>query len=132
MIKVIITERLREFEIRFTNITATPRSVVLVGYPTLDCNTVRENVRETLRMLGYPLFEPYKNNTYHMTLVRFAQPLTPQQVDAVNRMVHDDVPLQNQTFALLRVQNLSMSPASWKMQEEELQGEEIVKLILDA
>jgi len=118
VVKTLVTERLRVFEIRFTNIIATPNNLLLIGYPTVDGNYARDDTRLCLRQMGYPLFEPYKSNTFHMTLVRFVAPLTSQEVGVVNSMVAEVS--VDQTLAVLRVQGLSVSPCSWKMQNKEL------------
>jgi hypothetical protein len=130
VVQRLAADRLREFEIRFTTLVATPNNLLLVGYPTLDLNTSREDIRERLRLMGYPLYEPYKNDIFHMTLVRFAEPLSPHQHATINRIVSEPGVLSDRTLGVLRVEQMSISSASWKMQPQELEGEETVTVIL--
>ena len=126
VIQMLLWERLREFEIRFTGLIATPSNLLLVGFPTLDCNSVREEIRDRLRLMGYPLYEPYKNDIFHMTLVRFAEPLSQAQQEALKRIAAGSHQFKDQTLAVLRVQQMCISNASWKMQYQELKNEKVV------
>ena len=132
VVRILVAERLGEFDIRFTNVLATPNNLLLIGYPTSDCNEMREEIRVRLMRMGYPLFEPYKADIFHMTLLRFVEPLTVSQAATINEIVAETGPYQDQTLALLRVQHVCISRASWKMQEQELQDDDVIKFNLRA
>ena len=132
VVQRLVTEHLRQFEIRFTSIVATPSNLLLVGYPTSDCNNARCEIRQRLRLLGLPLYEPYNNDIFHMTLLRFAEPLSEVQQHAITRFVADTGLVKDQTLALLRVKEMCISNSSWKMQQRELEREEVVTVCLSA
>ena len=132
VVQMLIADQLRQFEIRFTSIVATPNNLFLVGYPTSDCNSARDEIRQRLRLLGLPLYEPYKNDIFHMTLLRFAEPLLEVQQHAITKFVADTGVVGDQTLALLRVKEMCISSASWKMQHRELEGEQVVTVCLSA
>ena len=118
VLETLLQQLMTPFEIHFNSLILTPSNLVLVGHPTIDVNHVRESVRAGLRELGYPLYEPYKSDILHMTLVRFSEPVTPQQHAVLEQFV---ATAENESFsALLRVECLSLSPASWKMTPAEL------------
>jgi hypothetical protein len=93
---------------------------VLVGHPTSSLNHVRDTVRKTLARIGYPLYEPYKNDIVHMTLMRFAAPLSSSQALDLEAIVQAQP--KGKVIAKLRVDALTMSAASWKMQPAELEA----------
>ena len=106
------------FEIIFDRIILTQGSLLLAGKPTIDLNSIREDVRRALSRIGYPLYEPYKNDIAHATLLRFATGLSAQQEAVLYNLVSRAS--QNQTLARLKVDGLTISQASWKMQGGEL------------
>lgn len=77
--ETLLQQYLMQFKICFDSLIVTPSNLVMVGHPTADINYVRECIRVRMRQIGYPLLEPYEADTLHMTLVRFAQPLTADQ-----------------------------------------------------
>ena len=120
VIEAILLRSMRPFEVHFTRVVLTRGSLMLVGHPTSSLNHVRDTVRKTLARIGYPLYEPYKNDIVHMTLMRFAAPLSSCQARKLEAIVHAQP--RGKVIAKLRVDALTMSAASWKMQPAELEA----------
>ena len=120
VIEAILLRSMRPFEVHFTRVVLTRGSLMLVGHPTSSLNHVRDTVRKTLARIGYPLYEPYKNDIVHMTLMRFAAPLSSSQARELEAIVQAQ--LKGKVIAKLRVDALTMSAASWKMQPAELEA----------
>ena len=91
----------------------------MLGFPTADVNSVRFRLRRSLTRCGLPLFEPYVNDIVHMTLVRFASPVEERTLIALQKTM---LQYKNETlsFGSLSVDELDLSPATWKMQAQEL------------
>ena len=64
------------FNIRFHSLAVTPKSIMVMGTPSIDVNHSREMIRKEL---GNALEEPYKNNIVHMTVVRFTKSLSKEE-----------------------------------------------------
>jgi HAD superfamily hydrolase (TIGR01509 family) len=126
VLESVLLRVLRPFEVHFTRVIVTRASVLLVGHPTVGLNHVREQVRDALARVGYPLYEPYKNDIAHVTLMRFAAPLQATEYDALRSMARCSGP--GRMFASLAVDALDVSAASWKMQPAELEGVHSVEL----
>lgn len=77
-------------------------------------------MRDALARVGYSLYEPFKNDIAHMTLMRSAAPLQATEYDALRSMARCSGP--GRMFASLTVDALDVSAASWKMQPAELEG----------
>lgn len=120
VIEAILLRSLRPFEVHFTRVILTRGTLMLVGHPTTSLNHVRDTVRKTLLRIGYPLYEPYKNDIVHMTLMRFAGPMTAKQAQELEGIVQAQP--KGKVIAKLCVDRLSMSAASWKMQPAELEA----------
>lgn len=122
VLEAVLLEHLEPFNIRFHSLIVTRSNVVLVGDASLDVNWARECIRQCLRTLGYPLFEPYKSDTCHMTLVRFTQALTEQQEACLHAMLQRSLQPEctQSLLGVLHVDSLCVSPASWKMLPQEL------------
>ena len=119
VLESILLRHVRRFEVHFTRVIVTRGSVLLAGHPTTGLNHVRDQVRNALTRIGYPLYEPYKNDLAHMTLVRFASPMGKQDQETLRAIVEQTrAPL----YATLAVDEMTVSSASWKMQDEELSG----------
>jgi hypothetical protein len=73
------------FEVMFSRVILTKGSILLAGFPTTNVNYSRDLVRRACKNSSVPLFEPYKNDIVHMTLVRFASPLAPDVVKMVQK-----------------------------------------------
>lgn len=129
LLETLMQQHLTPFEIHFDSLILTPSNLVLVGHPTIDVNGVRDCVRACLHDLGYPLLEPYRADILHMTLVRFSQPLTPDLHASLEHLVASSN-ADDSFNALLRVDHVDVSPASWKMLPEELAGHEVTRIPL--
>ncbi|CAG9462316.1 unnamed protein product [Pedinophyceae sp. YPF-701] len=116
-VEAILISNLPSFEVRFDRLICTPGNLLLTGYPTADLNNVRETVRKEMARAGLPLFEPYKVDIMHMTLARFANPVSDAQKAALDQIIDK---YSGAKLATLRVNELKISPASWKMQHAEL------------
>jgi HAD superfamily hydrolase (TIGR01509 family) len=116
-VEVCLRRYLARFMIHFSRVVITPGSVILLGYPSADVNTARCHMRTMLKRAGLPLFEPYVNDIVHMTLVRFAEPVSREQMDAIRTRALE---VQCVPLGSLAVNNITVSPATWKMQPGEL------------
>lgn len=131
VVQAILTRLLpASFEIDFDRLILTRGSLLLAGNPTIALNSVRDELRVALARIGYPLYEPYKNDIAHATLVRFAAPLDGKD-EALLQQVVDDT-RAGSTLARLRVSGVTISPASWKMQPAELRGGGVLTVELRA
>ena len=128
LFETLLLEAFSPFEICFDSLILTPSNLVLVGHPTVDVNDVRESVRECMRDLGYPLLEPYKSDTLHMTLVRFVEPLSDAEQAALEHLVDSCLEYPAFSASLLRVSHLAVSPASWKMLESEIPPDTVTSI----
>jgi len=128
VLEAIILRVLHPFEVQFNRVIVTPSSVLLVGHPTVGLNHIREEIRRSLARIGYPMYEPYKNDIAHMTLLRFAAPLTNAQQASLEQLCEDFG--QTRTLAKLSVNKIDISVASWKMQPTELDAEAVFPVVL--
>jgi len=126
VLESVLLRALRPFEVQFTRVAVTRASVLLVGHPTVGLNHVRKQARDALARVGYPLYEPCKNDIAHVTLMRFGAPLQATEYDALHRMARCSGP--GRMFASLAVDALDASAASWKMQPAESEGVQCVEL----
>jgi len=106
------------FEIEFDRVIMTRGSLLLAGKPSIALNTVREEMRRAMTRIGYALYEPYTNDIAHATLLRLAAPQDGAASAALRQLVQS-VP-RGCTLARMRVDGLTVSQASWKMQPSEL------------
>ena len=120
VVESTLLRHLPRIKINFSRLVLTPSNIVLLGFPTADVNSVRFRLRRSLTRCGLPLFEPYVNNIVHMTLVRFASPVKESTLIALQKTI---LQYKNETlsFGSLSVDELNLSPATWKMQAQELQ-----------
>jgi len=105
------------FEIQFHSVVVTPKSVLALGSPSTNINSIREYTRRELKREGMVMYEPYLSNLAHMTLMRFATPLSEAKMKS---LVEISQRFRSIPFGTLNITDLSLSPASWKMQPEEI------------
>jgi HAD superfamily hydrolase (TIGR01509 family) len=125
-VEATLLRHLPAFHINFTRLIVTTKSVLLAGHPTHDVNWGRARLRAALARAGLPLIEPYVNDIVHMTLVRFASPVTPDEAACIERVARACF---NVELGTLSVRGFRLSSASWKMQPAELGdmgGEELL------
>jgi len=127
LFETLLLQALSPFEICFDSLILTPSNLVLVGHPTVDVNYVRESVRECMREAGYPLMEPYKGDILHLTLVRFAGPVTASEQASLESLVAS-CDADRDFNGLLRVSGMAVSPASWKMLASEIPPESVAHI----
>lgn len=120
---------LHPFEVHFNRIIVTRSNVLLVGNPTIGLNHIREEIRRALSRIGYPLYEPFKSDIAHMTLLRFAKPLSCAQQARLAALCAE-FGSSCQQVARLSVNHIDISVASWKMQATELQEHNIRRVSL--
>jgi len=111
-----LLRHLHAFKVNFSQLIVTRKSVLIAGHPTVDVNWSRDQLRRTLTRSGYPLFEPYKNDIAHMTLVRFQSEVTPEEAAAVAAAAAEALG----ALGTLTVSELALSAASWRMTQHEL------------
>lgn len=128
VVEAILLRNLPQFEVLFTRVVVTQASVLLAGHPTVGLNNIRDEVRRALARIGYPLYEPYKNDIAHMTLVRFAKPPRDEQKELLLRIARSFS--GSRVLAKLAVRQVSISAATWKMQRGELEEEDVRTLDL--
>ena len=113
-----LLRQLPRISINFSRLVLTSKSIVLLGFPTGDVESARFHLRRALARCGMPLFEPYFNDIVHMTLVRFASPIEGDELATLRKKIEE---FQNSlSFGCLFVDQLKLSPATWKMQAQEL------------
>uniref|UniRef100_A0A6C0D058 Nucleotidyl transferase domain-containing protein n=1 Tax=viral metagenome TaxID=1070528 RepID=A0A6C0D058_9ZZZZ len=103
------------FFIEFTKVIVLPKSIVVVGVPSININLIRDKLRHEFSRLCLPLMEPYKNNILHMTLVRFTSPLTINEksfLSTINGL--EDI------FGKLKVSSLGIGSCTWKMLPQDI------------
>lgn len=113
-----LLRHLPRMNVNFARLVLTPTSIILLGFPTADVNSSRFRLRRSLTRCGLPLFEPFLNDIVHMTLVRFASPISESSAAALQKTVlkfNDTL-----SFGSLSVDELKLSPATWKQQAQEL------------
>jgi len=110
---------LPRIKINFSRLVLTPSSIILLGFPTADVNSARFRLRRSLNRCGLPLFEPYMNDIVHMTLMRFASPIDESTLSELQKKIRQYK--NTLSFGSLSVDELKLSPATWKMQAQELQ-----------
>lgn len=128
VLESIILRVVRPFEVHFNRIIVTRGSVLLVGHPTTSLNHARDDIRKALARIDYPLYEPYRNDIAHMTLVRFANPLSDDQVVFLKQI--STLFKDGRTYAKMSVSVVDISVASWKMQPADLAGEQVRRVEL--
>lgn len=119
MVEAVLQRSLPSFQITFSCLVLTRASVLLLGLPSVNVNAAREQMRRTSQKMGFPLFEPYKNDIVHMTLVHFASPVTDAQLRSLQRVL--GLLPRSAQFASILVNQLHFSASSWKMQLSELE-----------
>jgi hypothetical protein len=118
LVEAALLRHLHAFKLNFSRLILTRKSLLLVGHPTVDLNWSREQLRRVLARTGYPLYEPYKNDIAHLTLVRFAADVTPQETACLAQAVAEAE--RAESLGTAAVNELALSAASWRMQRAEL------------
>lgn len=113
-----LLRHLPRVKITFSRLVVAQGSIMLLGYPTSDVNNSRFHLRRSLTRCGLPLFEPFLNDIVHMTLVRFASPIDASTVAELQKTVDEFSGVVS--FGSFSVNELRLSPATWKMQPQEL------------
>ena len=117
VVQALLVNRLPKFECRFDSLAVTPNSIFVYGNASCDVNHVRDAVRRELSRIGYPLLEPYKSDMVHMTLVRFTKSLDQSQLKELLAIEQES---RGKVLGVLTSSHISVSEASWKMQQNEL------------
>jgi hypothetical protein len=120
VVDVQVQRYLPQLKINFSRIVLTPSNILLVGYPSVDVNTSRGNLRRALTRNNMPLFEPYVNDIVHMSLVRFASPVDAKKLEPLIELINS---VKNVPMASLHVEKLKLSRATWRMQTRELEAQ---------
>lgn len=120
VVEVQVQRYLPRVKINFSRLVLTPSNILMVGYPSVDVNTSRINLRRALNRNGMPLFEPYINDLVHTTLVRFASPIEATKIEPLVRILEG---FKNVPLASMQVDSMSISPATWRMQKRELEAQ---------
>ena len=119
-IQAILVNCMNTFEICFDRICITPASILMLGTPTLDLNSCREYLRKELSRIGYPVFEPYKVDIVHSTLVRFSTLLNKEQEA---KLLEIEAKYNGKYLGKLVVDSIMLSAATWRMKSKELNTE---------
>jgi hypothetical protein len=90
----------------------------MVGIPSLDINTYREGLRTKMAYIGLPVYEPYKNNILHVSILRWTQKPTIEETNRALEIARRYSEMG--TISHLYVTRLLLSRASWLMRPEEL------------
>ncbi|HSX39804.1 MAG TPA: hypothetical protein VLI92_04430 [Candidatus Saccharimonadales bacterium] len=71
--KPIISDSFKDlepFEVVFKHVIAVPTGLVIAGYPSIDINIYRDNLRNLIKKSGLPFSEPYYTVAVHSNLLR--------------------------------------------------------------
>jgi len=117
VVSAIIVNWLNSFEIQFHSVVVTPKSVLILGSPSTNINSIRDHTRRELKREGMVMYEPYLSNLVHMTIMRFATALSESQM---KKLVEISQRFRDVSLGTLYVSQFNLSPASWKMQPEEI------------
>ena len=125
-LEAVLLQALPAFHINFSRVVVTNRSIMLAGHPTVDVNFCREQVRSVLSRASFPLYEPYKSDIVHMTLVRFASPVTDAEKATLATALSE---CAGAPLGSMHVTTLSLTPSSWKMLPCELPAAKPIRLL---
>ena len=127
VVQAILVNYFTCFEIEFNRLCLLPGSLVMMGDPSIDLNTRRHVLRKELGRVGYPLYEPYKSDICHTTLCRFTSPLSKEKetrlrvyIDEFQNAPQTGNLLTGESLGRLKIQELNISSATWRMRSEEL------------
>lgn len=118
-----VAAHLPKFSIKFERIIVTDVSILAVGIPSADVNAVRKIVVDTMRpyeIATYgrsPLSSVPDQDICHVTLVRFTQPLTADELQRAKAMHGKEL-----NGPTVKIHRLLVSDATWAMMPDDLAG----------
>lgn len=106
-----------KYKIHYNGLICLPHGLCLVGIPSIDLNSQRQNVRDQLAFLQYPALESFHLNIIHSTILRFSK-----EISDIERSNIFDIANQYKDFdfGTIFIDNLCIGNASWKMNDLEL------------
>jgi len=104
------------FRIHFMNVVAFSSGLAILGYPTVNINTVRDNIRKRLNDNNLPLKEPYYNNIIHSTILRLIENIDHNQL--INIM--DKYNKSYFGFIEVNMDSFFIGYGTWKLNEYEI------------
>lgn len=113
----IVSNFIPEFSVVFHSVVITPRSIMMLGTPSVNLNYMRDLVRREFGRLGMPIMEPYRSDLAHATLLRFTEQIDTHRTKSLICLTKQ---FRNCFMGTLRIDSFKVGPASWKMQNSEL------------
>lgn len=120
-------EPVMPFKISFRGIQCVQSGMVMLGYPNVELNVVREKIVKRFQEQGL-VYRVYNNNIVHSTIMRFANTGTDQSIDDIfakqelGGKTWDFGNRYRETwFGTLNVNSLTLASASWRMRPYEIQ-----------
>lgn len=106
--------RLSPFRINFEGVIAIPTGLALYGYPSIDVNKIRQQIRQDFVDKNLPFSEPYPTDIIHSTLVRFTRPNQSQKALNFTTKYEKISKLDG-----VKIDKLFLGYGSWKMKPQE-------------
>jgi hypothetical protein len=74
-----------EFTVKFEGISKTRFGLFLCGYPTINLNNLRDEIRKNVK----GIIEPHPQDIYHSTLFRFTEDPDEKDIEFLNNLVKE-------------------------------------------
>lgn len=107
-LKDIICKTLVPYEIIFDRVIPVKTGLVLCGTPSIDINSVRDEIRHA----GYDTNSSYKCDIAHTTILRWTHELDP---NTQSEWLKKIISLPRKPYAKIKVTSLDIILASWSM-----------------
>lgn len=110
--------------INFVGVIAVSTGLLMVGIPSIDSNSARDNVRRRLKENNLPLLEPFLNDIVHSTLFRVV-PIKNDNEGGSAKKLHKQLlkiakKYENINLGTVTLKTFQIGPASYRMRTAEL------------
>lgn len=104
------------FTVTYAGIIAVPSGLLMYGYPSININSMRDEIRAKLDERHILYKEPYKSDIVHSTLMRLRNPVAPTELLNFAKKYGDT------DLGTLRVTDVALCYASWRMRPNEVKN----------
>lgn len=122
-----IFSKYHKFFIHYYGIMIIPTGIIAIGYPSIDINIIRNELRNRFNSLNLSLYEPYHTNICHSTIFRFK---TNKTHDEINDIINLCESYNNTYFGSVLIDSYNIGIGTWKLLPNEITIDNVIKLPL--
>lgn len=109
-----VIQTIKPFSIQYQGLIALATGLVMYGYPSVDINIYREQIRQKIVESKLPFKEPFKIDIAHSTFVRFCQP------EDKDKLLEFASKYQSIDLGKVNITGFYLGNGSWRMRPDEV------------